>query len=134
VNTYSWHSNTRAPQVYKLYVSDGKSNGFNAEPKRVTDPESCGWKLLAKVDTRQKEEQAGGQCGVSISDFSGNIGQYRYLLFDISRTEDRDPLATHSTARLMSLTRTRPRSLSQPRSQSRSPKVSMPRAGSTSSQ
>src|SRR5581483_7157752 len=24
VNTYSWHPNTRGPQVYKLYASDGK--------------------------------------------------------------------------------------------------------------
>lgn len=91
VNTYSWHSNARGPQVYKLYASDGAADGFKAEPKRATDPESCGWKLVTKVDTRPKEGQGGGQYGVSISDSSGTIGQYRYLLFDISRTEDRDP-------------------------------------------
>jgi hypothetical protein len=91
VNTYSWHSNTRGPQVYKLYASDGSVDGFNAEPKKAADPESCGWKLLAKVDTRPKEGQGGGQYGVSISDSSGNLGQYRYLLLDISRTEDKDP-------------------------------------------
>jgi hypothetical protein len=91
VNTYSWHSTTRAPQVYKLYASDGKADGFKAELKRGTDPESCGWKLIAKVDTRPKEGQGGGQYGVSISNANGIIGEYRYLLFDVARTEDRDP-------------------------------------------
>jgi hypothetical protein len=91
VNTYSWHSTERGPQVYKLYASDGNANGFKAEPRRVIDPESCGWKLIAKVDTRPKEGLGGGQYGVSISGSSGTIGSFRYLLFDISRTEDRDP-------------------------------------------
>ena len=90
VNTYSWHAGTRGPQVYVLYVSDGSASAFNPEPKRGTDPAACGWTLLAKVDTRPKEGQGGGQYGVSISDSSGTIGEYRYLLFDISRTEDRD--------------------------------------------
>ncbi len=91
VNSYSWHGGTRGPQVYKLYVSAGVADGFNAEPKRGTDPVSCGWKLLANVDSRPKEGQGGGQHGVSISDSDGNLGAFRYLLFDISRTEDRDP-------------------------------------------
>jgi hypothetical protein len=91
VNAYSWHSGTRGPQVYKLYASDGSADAFKAEPKRGTDLASCGWKLIATVDTRPQEGQGGGQYGVSISDSSGNIGQYRYLLFDIFRTETRDP-------------------------------------------
>jgi hypothetical protein len=90
INTYSWHAGARGPQVYKLYASDGRADGFNAGPKRDIDPASCGWKLLAEVDTRPKEGQGGGQHGVSISDSGGNVGAYRYLLFDISRTEDRD--------------------------------------------
>src|SRR5205823_5626638 len=32
VNTYSWHPNTRAPQVYSLYASDGSAAGFKASP------------------------------------------------------------------------------------------------------
>jgi len=91
VNTYSWHAATRGPQVYVLYASDGTAAGFNAEPKRGTDPLSCGWKLLAKVDTRPKEGQGGGQHAASVSESEGNLGRFRYLLFDISRTEDRDP-------------------------------------------
>lgn len=91
INTYSWHPATRGPQVYQLYASSGDAAGFNAEPKRGTDPESCGWKRLAQVDTRPKQSDGGGQHGVCITAVHGNIGQYRYLLFDISRTEDRNP-------------------------------------------
>jgi len=90
VNTYSWHANTRGPQVYKLYASDGKVDDFISQPKRETDPQTCGWKLLASVDTRPKERLGGGQYGVSICDSNGTLGGYRYLLFDISRTEATD--------------------------------------------
>ena len=90
VNTYSWHPNTRGPQVYALYAADGAAANFKAEPKKGLDPEQNGWKLLAKVDTRPKDGEPGGQYGVSISDSQGAIGNYRYLLFDISRTEDTD--------------------------------------------
>jgi hypothetical protein len=90
VNTYSWHPNTRGPQVYALYAADGASADFKPEPKKGLDPEKNGWKLVAKVDTRPKEGEPGGQYGVSISDSQGPIGKYRYLLFDISRTEDTD--------------------------------------------
>jgi hypothetical protein len=90
VNTYSWHPGDRGPQVYKLYASDGKAEGFNARPARGTEPESCGWHLVQAVDTRPKEGELGGQYGVSISDSTGPLGTYRYLLFDISRTESND--------------------------------------------
>jgi len=90
VNTYSWHPNTRGPQVYKLYAADGKAETFNAQPRKATELEKCGWKLIAKVDTRPKEGEGGGQYGVSISDSDGIIGKYRYLLFDMVRTENDD--------------------------------------------
>ena len=91
INTYSWHPNTRGPQVYDLYVSEGKSEGFNARPGEGADLEASGWKLIAKVDTRPDDiENEGGQYGVSIFDSDGPIGLYRYLLFDVSRTESRD--------------------------------------------
>lgn len=89
VNSYSWHPNTRGPQVYKLYAADGSAPDFNAKPKGI-DPEKGGWKLIAKVDTRPKAGTGGGQYAVSISDSDGAIGKFRYLLFDISRTEDDD--------------------------------------------
>jgi len=91
VSTYSWHASTRAPQVYKLFASDGAADGFAAAPRRGIDLESCGWKRIASVDTRRKEGDEGGQHGVTVSDSTTSIlGRYRYLLFDISRTENRD--------------------------------------------
>jgi hypothetical protein len=90
VNTYSWHASTRGPQVYRLYASDGSGEGFAAQPKRPADPATAGWKLVASIDTRPKEGDPGGQYGVSITDSAGNLGKFRYLLFDVSRTEDTD--------------------------------------------
>jgi hypothetical protein len=90
VNTYSWHPDTRGPQVYNLYASDGKGAKFKADPAKEIAPDTCGWKLIAKVDTRAKDGTSGGQYGVSISDATGPIGKYRYLLFEISRTEGDD--------------------------------------------
>ncbi len=90
VNTYSWHPSDRGPQVYSLYAADGTASGFNLQPKRGTDPASCGWTLVAKVDTRPKSGEAGGQYGVSIANSDGPLGKYRYLLFDSPRTENTD--------------------------------------------
>jgi hypothetical protein len=88
VNTYSWHPDTRGPQVYKLYASDGSASDFNAKPKQGTDPTTAGWKYIAAVDT---SGHGGGQFGVSIHDTDSIIGKYRYLLFDILQTEGDDP-------------------------------------------
>lgn len=90
VSSYSWHGGPRGPQVYTLYAADGTAEGFHGEPKTGTDPAKSGWKQIAAVDTRPKEGDGAGQHGVTISDSAGLIGQFRYLLFDIARTEDRD--------------------------------------------
>ena len=90
VNTYSWHSGTRGPQVYTLYGSAGDAPGFDMRPAGPTDPRSCGWTLIAAVDTRPKEGGGGGQHGVSIAGVDGALGAYRYLLFAVSRTEAAD--------------------------------------------
>ncbi len=91
VNTYSWHAGSRGPQVYRLFLADGKGDGFVAEPARPADPVKSGWKLAATVDTRPARGESGGQYAVTIFDPAGNLGTFRYLLFDISRTEDADP-------------------------------------------
>jgi len=93
VNSYSWHSDSRAPQVYNLYASDGSDPNFNPSPNARTHPASCGWKFIATVDTRPKQGDGGGQYGASISasDLNGSLGKYRYLLFDAVETEDDDP-------------------------------------------
>jgi hypothetical protein len=90
VNTYSWHPSTRGPQVYKLYASAGTNDHFIAAPGTDAELASGGWKLIAQVDTRPSGDEGGGQYGVSISDDAGIIGNYRYLLFDISPTETSD--------------------------------------------
>ena len=91
VNTWSWHSDARAPQVYRVYASDGTMSGFNAGPKQGVDPAACGWRLVANVDSRPKKGETGGQYVVSISDAAGSIGKYRYLLFCFACTDAKDP-------------------------------------------
>jgi len=83
VNTYSWHPNSRGPQLYKLYAADGSDPKFNPDPKRGVDPASCGWKLIALVSTLPDKGDDGGQYAASVSD----VGKYRYLLFDCYVTE-----------------------------------------------
>ncbi len=83
VNTYSWHPNSRGPQLYKLYAADGSDPKFNASPKRGVDPASCGWKFIALVSTLPDSGDGGGQYAASVS----NVGKYRYLLFDCYVTE-----------------------------------------------
>lgn len=91
INSYSWHPGSRGPQVYRVWVSDGSSASFNEAPKANVDPRSCGWRVLATVDTRSNDEtRDGGQWGVSITDASGSLGKFRYLLFDCYVTEVAD--------------------------------------------
>src|SRR5262249_52521098 len=59
VDSYSWHPSDRAPQVYKLYGAAGAGTDFNPTPKRDTSPESCGWTLIAAVDTRAESGEPG---------------------------------------------------------------------------
>jgi hypothetical protein len=83
VNTYSWHSNSRGPQLYKLYAADGSDPRFNPNPKRGVDPATCGWKLIALVSTLPDKGDDGGQYAASVSE----VGNARYLLFDCYVTE-----------------------------------------------
>ena len=91
VNTYSWHSDTRAPQVYNLFASDGSDPKFNPSPDSHTDPATCGWKLIARVDTTSAQGETGGQYGVSVTDAGGTLGRFRYLMFDAIPAEFDDP-------------------------------------------
>jgi hypothetical protein len=83
VNTYSWHPNSRGPQLYKLYAADGSDPKFNPDPKRGVDPATCGWKFIALVSTLPEKGEDGGQYAASVR----NVGSYRYLLFDCYVTE-----------------------------------------------
>ena len=86
VNTYSWHPNTRGPQLYKLYAADGSDPKLNLDPKRGVDPATTGWKLIALVSTLSDQGDEGGQYAASVS----GVGKYRYLLFDCYVTELHD--------------------------------------------
>jgi len=88
IRTYSWHSDSRAPQVYKVFGSDESDPNFNAEPAAKLDPEASGWKLIVFVDTRTTHGDDGGPYVVSVSE---NLGHHRYLLFDVFETESDDP-------------------------------------------
>src|SRR4051812_15285159 len=90
VNTYSWHGGARGPQVYKLYAREGSASEAATELKKGADPEAGGWKLLGRVDTRPASGAPGGQYGVSIFDSDEGLGKFRYLLFDLARTETDD--------------------------------------------
>src|SRR5262249_39414513 len=86
VRSYSWHPNTRGPQLYALYGADGTAKTFEPLPKGATDPVDVGWTALAVVDTRKPGDN-GGQYGVRISHASGRLGSFRYLLFVCTVTE-----------------------------------------------
>jgi len=89
INSYSWHSGSRGPQLYRVWASDGAAANFNATPRGTIDPATCGWTSIAIVDTRTNDED-GGQYGVSITDLSGSLGKFRYLLFDLYPVEVAD--------------------------------------------
>jgi hypothetical protein len=93
IHTYSWHANTRAPQVYTVYAAAADAANLNPSPKRGTDPTSCGWVRLASVNTVPPPvRQPGGAHAVRISSKSENtLGSFRHLLFDVLPTETRDP-------------------------------------------
>src|SRR5438067_8755415 len=91
INSYSWHPNSRAPQVYRVWGSDGSDANFLSEPKANVDLRTVGWKVIATVDTRSTgEDKDGGQFGVSITDEKGSRVRIRLLLFDFYVTEVAD--------------------------------------------
>jgi len=91
INTYSWHPGTRAAQVYQLYACSASADDFEIPSAARPDLERSAWKRIAAIDTRPARGDPGGQYGVSVSASNGALGKYRYLLFDVSRTEASDP-------------------------------------------
>ncbi|HJT66868.1 MAG TPA: hypothetical protein VJ749_10450 [Pyrinomonadaceae bacterium] len=93
INSYSWHPNSRGPQLYKLYAAAGTEPQLDLNPKRGVDPATRGWKFITTVNTLPQQGEDGGQYGVSVRntsgrlDASGSLGKYRYLLFDCYVTE-----------------------------------------------
>lgn len=92
INSYSWHRDVRAPQVYTVYGSDSVVTAGTAT-KRGSDPAAAGWKKIERVMLGNQNEPPGGQYGGCISDTAGLIGAFRFLLFDIEPTRRDDPFA-----------------------------------------
>jgi hypothetical protein len=87
VVTYSWHSGSRGPHVYNLYASTGAQKDFRwNQVDNDADLVQCGWSRIASVDTRNSGH-LGGQHASVVSDPSGAIGTFRYLLFEMQPTE-----------------------------------------------
>jgi len=72
INSYSWHPNSRGPQLYKLYAADGSEPQLDLAPKRGIDPATRGWKFIATLSTLPEKGEDGGQYGVSVRDASGS--------------------------------------------------------------
>lgn len=84
--TYSWHTDSRAPQVYSVYTATGEEAGFEMPTSAADVAQSSVWKKLTDVDSRSSN-RAGGQHAVSIQNDGKSLGTYRYLLFVIQSTE-----------------------------------------------
>jgi hypothetical protein len=89
IRSYSWHPDSRAPQVYYVYGSDGSNPSFDPSPGTKKDLAAAGWTQIAFVDTRHGGDP-GGQYAVSLTDSTGSLGRYRYLLFDVFESESED--------------------------------------------
>lgn len=75
INTYSWHRDVRAAQIYTVYGSDSVVAAGTA-PKRGSDPDKSGWRKIDRVTISHLNEPLGGQNGASISGLDGLIGNY----------------------------------------------------------
>lgn len=92
VNTYSWHQHAeikehrhRARQRYTLWGFLGE-----AAPDLTLEPEEAGWTRIARVNSDrffevQERLDRPSQQACSISSSTGDIGQFRYLLWEVAR-------------------------------------------------
>lgn len=103
VVTYSWHSASRAPQVYSLYAAVGDEPDFAIPDSASALTGIRAWKKLADVDThpaKPAQENGvgneagnaarGGQHAAMIADAKASLGNFRHLLFAVSATERED--------------------------------------------
>ncbi|WP_428307427.1 basic secretory protein-like protein [Lacipirellula sp.] len=92
ISSYSWHPQSRGPQVYKLYGDKQRAKSFDVASAGHDELAEADWQLIASVDSRPEEGDEGGQHGVNITGPKGrDLGTFRYLLFDIAPTEMKTP-------------------------------------------
>jgi hypothetical protein len=84
--SYSWHSDTRAPQIYTVYAATGEEQGFAFPASSASLADSSGWKKIADVDSRTKHRQ-GGQHAARIFNTQQPFGSFRHLLFVVKASE-----------------------------------------------
>jgi hypothetical protein len=82
ISTYTWHTNSRASQSYRVYGANSPNNSSPNYSAAAFQNDAAltalGYNRIAEVKTATT---SGGQYGATVT---GTIGQYRYLLFDIA--------------------------------------------------
>ncbi len=73
VNTYTWHVRERAPQFFTLWGSNKE------KPDAAAKDLKTDWTQIAKVDSTPLQE--GDKHGSAVYNPAGDIGTYRYLLW-----------------------------------------------------
>jgi hypothetical protein len=81
INSYTWHVNTRTEQKYTVYGTNDSTAAGKLTSSAI-DPTTVGYTKITDVDTGSANLNAA--MGVSISDASGSLGTYQYLVFVIS--------------------------------------------------
>ncbi len=84
--TYSWHTDSRAPQVYSVFGATGDEEDFAFPESPSAAEESPCWTKLADVDTRGRKHE-GGQHAVRLTNPDASLGKFRHLLFAVKATE-----------------------------------------------
>ncbi|MCB9849694.1 MAG: alpha-mannosidase [Phycisphaerales bacterium] len=77
INTYSWHRDDRAPQVFSLWGSASEEMPSPA----LTNAEHAGWSLLGVVNTKDLGNGGVHGSSVTFNDPDGQSGRYRHLLW-----------------------------------------------------
>jgi ferric-dicitrate binding protein FerR (iron transport regulator) len=104
INTYSWHRNWEDPALRRRAVQRFTLWGCGGEKPNTlpTSKENAGWTRIARVNTDaffqvKSEPDRPPQQACSIFSGDNAIGQFRYLLFEVSPTPMPDGLPPRHT-------------------------------------
>jgi len=83
INAYSYHTDLRAPVTMSAWGANSLlSAGGSSGAATVTTLKTAGWTEIVGVGS---PTVSGRESGVQISDSTGSLGNYRYLLLNVSR-------------------------------------------------